>query len=350
MNKLQKKIKRFQIKLQNWEYWPIWLVYLPVSFYYVYLALKAKSFFFFSASNPSIENGGMFFESKWKIFKLIPTEFYPKTIYISENENLEEIIEKIKVSNLNFPIIAKPDRGERGLGVKKIGDFDELTSYVNLVKVPFLVQDYIDFPLELSVFYYRLPNEKKGQLFSVALKDLLSVEGNGISTLLELIYQKDRAFLQLEKLKKNAQLNFNEILKKGEIKVIVPYGNHSLGATFLNYNHLIDENLTEIFDFISQQIEGFYFGRFDLRCTSLEDLKNGKNISILELNGAGAEPAHIYNPNFPFFNAQKALATYFQKMNQIAIQNNKNGIPFMSFKEFIKIRKSEKEFKQRINL
>ena len=28
---------------------------------------------------------------------------------------------------------------------------------------------------------------------------------------------------------------------------------------------------------------------------SIEDLKNGKNFSILEFNGCGAEPNHIYD-------------------------------------------------------
>jgi hypothetical protein len=350
MTKLLVKLKRADIKIFTWEYWPIWLVYLPASFYYLYLAIKARSFFFFSATNPSIENGGMFFESKSKIFDLIPTEFYPKTIYIDETETYDMIVKKMDIANLQFPVIAKPDRGERGIGVKKIYSTNDLDTYRNLVKVPFLIQEYIDYPLELSVFYSRLPSEKKGRIISVALKELLSVTGDGRSKTIDLIHQNDRAFLQVEKIKKDPRLNLYEVLKKGEKKILVPYGNHSLGAMFLNYNHIIDDELVETFEKISQQIKGFYFGRFDLRCISFEDLKIGKNIAILELNGAGAEPAHIYDPNFSFFKAQIVLINYFKEMYLAASQNHKSGVPYMTFKEFRNIRKAEKEFKQKIKI
>lgn len=350
MTKLFVKLKRAKIKIFTWEYWPIWIVYFPVSFYYVYLAIKARSFFFFSASNPSIENGGMFFESKSKIFDLIPSEFYPKTILINETETNDKIVKKIEIADLQFPVIAKPDRGERGIGVKKIYSTNELDAYRNLVKVPFLIQEYIDYPLEFSVFYSRLPSEKKGRIISVALKELLAVTGDGKLIITDLIQLKGRAFLQIEKIKNDSKINLNEVLKKGEKRILVPYGNHSLGATFLNYNHIIEDELIDTFDMISQQIEGFYFGRFDLRCTSFEDLRKGKNIAILELNGAGAEPAHMYDPNFSFFRAQLVLMKYFKEMYLAAAENHKTGVPYMTFREFRNIRKAEKEFKQKIKV
>ena len=53
---------------------------------------------------------------------------------------------------------------------------------------------------------------------------------------------------------------------------------------FINSNHLITPALSASFDRISKQIDGFYFGRFDLRVKTIEDLEAG-NIQILELNG-----------------------------------------------------------------
>jgi hypothetical protein len=79
--------KYFFIKLTNWEYWPIGIVYSFVGFYYIYLSILSKSFFFFSGSNPGIENGGMFFESKWDIYESMPKQYCPKTILIQPNEN-----------------------------------------------------------------------------------------------------------------------------------------------------------------------------------------------------------------------------------------------------------------------
>ena len=326
----------------------MWIVYFPVSFYYIFLAIKARSFFFFSASNPTIETGGMFFESKWKIFELIPQKYFPSTIYIEETDNLNIVLNKLNTHNVFFPIITKPDRGERGWCVQKINNEVELKTYINKMNIPFLIQSYIDFPLEFSVFYFRNPNSIKGKVTSVTLKKLLSVKGDGTSTIEQLILKNDRAFLQYHHLKNNRLINFNKVLNKEEEQVLVPYGNHVLGAMFLNYNNIIDEQLNNTFNEISKQIDGFYFGRFDLRCTSIEDLKQGKNISILELNGAGAEPAHIYDPKFSFIKAQQVIAQHYKMMHQASTSNNKKGIAFMSYTDFKNWRKLEKEFKQKV--
>lgn len=349
MNEATKfKLRKFYIRAFSWEYWPIWLVYFPVSFYYVYLALKARSFFFFSASNPSIETGGMFFESKWSIFKLIPQRYYPATVLIDKADSIDVILAKMKKSAIAFPAIAKPDRGERGWCVKKIHSLEEMAQYKTSMKVDFLVQAYVDYPLELSVFYYRDPTKETGILTSVTLKKLLTVTGDGVSTIDALIRRNDRSFLQYHKIKKNEQLDLQQILTLGEKQVLVPFGNHVLGAMFLDYNHIIDNTLVETFDEISKQIKGFYFGRYDLRCTSIEDLKMGKNIAILELNGAGAEPSHIYDPGFSFFKAQKVIANHYKMMYHAASFNKKAGVPFMSFKSFKNTRRQEKEYKQTV--
>jgi len=268
------------IKLCSWEYWPMWLVYFPASFYFMYLSIRARSFFFFSASNPSIETGGMFFESKWNIFKLLPKAYFPATILVNENDAVDLMLDNMKTAGISFPLIAKPDRGERGWCVKKIHSVNELAQYRQLMKVPFLLQSYIDYPVELSVFYYRHPDSNTGAVTSVTLKQLLTVTGNGYSTVEELIKQHDRAFLQYHNLKNSHAIDFDRILKMGEELVLVPYGNHVRGAMFVNYNHIIDEALVNVFDRISTQIEGFYFGRFDLRCTSIKEREKHFNTGI----------------------------------------------------------------------
>jgi hypothetical protein len=180
-------MRKFFIKLMNWEYWPIWVVYFPTGFYFTYLAIRARSFFFFSASNPTIETGGMFFESKRKIFDLIPKEYYPATVYIDESENILSIERKIQDAGISFPLIAKPDKGGRGWCVKKINSINELADYKSKMNVAFIIQAYIAYPLELSVFYYRNPASVKGIITSVTLKKMLSVTGDGHSTIDELI-------------------------------------------------------------------------------------------------------------------------------------------------------------------
>src|SRR6185295_3698276 len=113
---------------------------------------------------------------------------------------------------------------------------------------------------------------------------------------------------------------------------LVSIGNHCLGTKFLNANSLITEKLSESFDIISKQIDGFYFGRFDLRTSSVEDLENGK-VMIMELNGCGAEPAHIYQPGFSLVEAMKVLFRHWHDIYRISIENHKLGVPYISFKE-----------------
>jgi hypothetical protein len=264
----------------------------------------------------------------------------------NKEDDIEVIAVKMKAAGIEFPAIAKPDRGERGWCVKKINSVYELESYKKLVQVDFLIQAYVNHPLELSIFYYRNPKKEKGNITSVTLKKLLTVTGNGSSNIEELIKKNNRSFLQYDKLKQNTQINFHKILAEGEQEVLVPYGNHVLGAMFLDYHHIIDEALINTFDHISKQIEGFYFGRYDLRCSSIDDLKKGKNIAILELNGAGAEPSHIYDPQFSFFKAQRVIAKHYKMMFQTASVNQQAGVPFMNYQSFRQTRKLEKEYKQ----
>ncbi len=340
--------RRMHIKFFNWEYWPMWLVYLPSFFYFVYLSLKARSCCFFSVANPSIETGGMIFESKWDIFKLIPKEYYPSTILITANENTDTVIISMNNAGIGFPAIAKPDRGERGWCVAILQNKKDLQNYITRHPIDFLVQQYIGYPVELSVFYYRHPGSANGIITSVTGKEYLSVTGDGISNICELIKANDRAFLQMENLRLSGNINFNRFLHKGEKMVLAPFGNHTRGAMFLDYCSIIDDELTATFNKMSKQIEGFYFGRFDLKCKSIDDLKKGHHFLVLELNGAGAEPSHIYQPGFSFIKAQQVITSHYKMMYLAAKANHKKGIPFMSLQSFAAVRAAERKHKQKI--
>jgi hypothetical protein len=335
------------IKIFNWEYWPMWMVYLPASFYFIYLSIKARSFCFFSAANPSIETGGMIFESKWDIFKLIPKQYYPNTIIITAKENIDTVIAKMYNAGLQFPIVAKPDRGERGWCVEILKSKAELQDYLSNYPIDFLLQQYIDYPIELSIFFYRHPAAENGVVTSVTKKEYLKVTGDGRSNLHELIKKNDRAFLQLEKLKKITALDLDKILKNRETQILVPFGNHVRGAMFLDYCNIIDEKLNAVFNTLSKQIEGFYFGRFDIKCNSIEELKEGK-FSILELNGSGAEPAHIYQPGFSFLKAQKVIMQHYKMMYDAAKANNKKGTAYMSLRSFREVNAAQKKHKLKV--
>lgn len=322
----------FLIKLRSWEYWPFNLVYLPIYIYWFWLSIKARSFLFFSSSNPGIENGGMLGESKIKIFDNIAPALKPVTIYCAFGEEFEQVQTKILQHNLSYPIIAKPDIGERGWQVEKINNDTELKNYIAQIPVNFLIQEYLDLPLEMGIFYYRYPGKERGCVSSIVMKEMLTVTGDGSSTLKELILNYDRAKLQWSVLKEKYSSSLNEILDKGEARELVSIGNHSRGTKFLNGNYLINDSLNRTFDEISKAIPGFFFGRYDIRVQSEESLYQGE-LKIMELNGAGSEPAHIYHPGFSLLEAYKVLFHHWRVLYEISRDNNKLGVRYATLKE-----------------
>jgi hypothetical protein len=332
----------FIIRLTAWEYWPFGIVQFPFFIYWLWLSLRAKSVVFFSASNPSIVLGGMFGESKHEVLKLIPDQYKPKTILARASITKEEVMTLMADQGFTLPVIFKPDLGERGFMVRKISSENQAGLYLNSYNKDFLIQEFLDLPVELGVFYTRMPDEPEGYVTSVVIKDMLSVTGDGKSTLKNLILNTPRARLQWEKLKNVHAGQLDRVLPAGEKFVLNTIGNHSLGTTFLNGAHLINQELSKTFDTISKQIEGFYIGRYDLRCASLEDLYAGK-IKIMELNGCGAEPAHIYHPGFSLWKAMRVLYTHWKNIFLISMQNHRRGVAFISLREGKLIYKKFKE-------
>jgi hypothetical protein len=337
------------IRLRSWEYWPFAVVYFPVFIYWVWLSIKARSFFFFSASNPSIESGGLLGESKIDILDLIDDAYKPVTVFVGRDASEVSLTSRFWGANLGFPVIAKPDVGERGRGVEKIEDMAALYAYHQKSPADYLIQEYVDYPLEFGVFYYRMPDQRRGTISSIVRKEFLSVTGNGHDNLAELILANDRATLQWELLKVRYAQSLHQVLAKGQKMTLVTIGNHCLGTKFLNANHLITPELTAVFDKISNDITGFYYGRYDLRCTRLEDFYQGRNIRIMELNGAGAEPAHIYDPGFSIWEGWKVLLHHWKVLYEISIQNHKTGTPYMRLSEARAIWKRAKAVKNLTN-
>jgi hypothetical protein len=251
-------------------------------------------------------------------------------------------VKEIQEAKLEFPLIFKPDIGERGFLVERILSENEIDQYLKRVNTNFLVQEFVDLPVECGVFYTRFPDEPNGRVTSVVTKEMLTVIGDGKSTLEELILGKDRARLQWEVLRDRFKNTLGSVPQTNQKIILNEIGNHCLGTKFLNSESLINEKLSETFDQISKQIDGFFFGRYDLRANSPEDLYSG-NFKVMELNGCGAEPGHIYEPGFPLIRALSIQFTHWRNLYTISKQNHKRGVHYVPFREGMKV---FKEFKR----
>jgi hypothetical protein len=271
-------------------------------------------------------------ESKKEIYDIIPQKHYPKTELVTNGMSFEEILLKVETAKIQYPFIAKPDIGLRGSAVKKINTSEELKAYDEKADFDYLVQDLIPFANEIGVFYVRYPNQKSGRITGIVAKEFLIISGDGTSTMEQLIKQNPRYELQLETLKKEYGSKLQEVPEKGENRNLVPYGNHCRGAKFIDGSHWITPKLTEAINEICLEVPGFYFGRLDIMYNTLAELENGKNFAIVELNGAGSEPTHIYDPKHSLFFAWKELIRHISYMYEISVENNKKGAPFLSHK------------------
>jgi hypothetical protein len=320
-------------------------VYTPIYFYWIWLCLRNRSIFFFNTANPSIKNGGFLMESKKEIYDLLQKESYPSTMLFSKTNNTSKIIEQLRYNDLKYPMIGKPDIGMQGLAVKKLENEIDVITYANASQVDFLIQEFIPYENEVGIFYYRYPSEDKGHISGIVGKQFLTVIGDGYSSIEQLLEKDSRYILQLPYLKSTKEALLKKILTAGESEILVPYGNHARGAKFIDLSHMITSELETSFDRICRQIDGFYFGRLDIRYKSWEELEQGSSFSIVELNGAGSEPTHMYDPKHSVFYAWKEIIKHLCILSRISRMNHhQRQIPYLGILEGIKMLKENSRY------
>lgn len=322
----------FFIRLIHWEFWPFYIVYIPVYFYFLWLSVKSRSLFFFSACNPGVDTGGLFGESKWGVLEKVPSALIPKTVLVKSGTSIERIAEKLKAAGIEFPLIAKPDIGERGFLVEKIDDASSLDNYLSRFNVDFLLQEYVDYDYEYNVLFYKVPGEATGKITSVTVKQYMSVRGDGTSTVQELMQRDRNSILQVKRFRKSNPELLKLIPAKDMMLIIEPVGNHARGTKFFDGRGMVDKRMTESFTRIANQIPGMHIFRFDVKCKKPEDLYNGF-FKIVELNGAGGEPTHIYESGYSLWKAWGDLLQQWNLIYKVSRFNHEHGVPYMSLRE-----------------
>lgn len=320
-------------KIYKWEFWSFGAVYWPIFIYFILISIRFKTLAWLSYVNPGMEYGGFVDTAKDKVMIQFDRNLVPKECLILDNTSFEECNNLMKKNKLFFPIIAKPNKGQRGTAVEKINSADELFEYLTLYSDEIVLQEFIDLDLEYGVFYHRIPNKKNGTIMSLMERKFFTVTGDGKQTLQMLIKNNKRGRLYTKLFFSQYQSELEDIIKKGHIKKLGVIGNHCKGTTFLDSRNKITQKLISTFDNISKQVDGFYYGRYDIKAQTFEDLESG-NIKIIELNGANSEPAHIYQPGYKYWNAMKDLFFYWNILYNIARINKKSIKSIPSSSEF----------------
>ncbi len=324
-------------KFFHWEFWPIWAAYAPLTPYLLTLAIRHRSLTLFTAANPGIPTGGFVDESKSDILAKLSAasdyvaEFERIPAVLSPVERIEASLQSMARLALAYPVILKPDRGERGSGVAVIRSGVELANYLRNATGDSIIQRYID-GAEFGVFYYRYPGESRGRIFSITAKQFPEVTGDGRSNIKQLILRDARASIIADTYRRLCRRTMSDVPAQGERVRLVELGTHSRGAIFLNGGHLLTPALEDAVDRVSKAHSGFFFGRFDVRTPSAEALQRGE-FQVIELNGVSAEATHIYDPSVSVWQAYRTLAQQWRIAFEIAAENRVRGAKPMSIAE-----------------
>lgn len=329
-------------RLTRWEFWPAWIFYLPVIGYVIFLAFKYRSLTLFTSANPAILGGGFVGESKIDILQSLngSGDLLARASLIESALGVEERLSRSRTfmtdHQLRFPVVLKPNMGQRGSGVAVVRSEDELQGYLSRSSVDTIIQEYVP-GYEFGVFYYRRPTEAQGRVFSITEKRFPIVRGDGESTLERLILKDPRAVCMARFYLDKQSERLLEKPASGEAVQLVELGTHCRGAIFLDGRWAKTAQLEKTFDEISKGFEGFYFGRFDVRTPSIEDFKQGRNFKIIELNGVTSEATHIYDPQNSLWAAYRVLFEQWRLAFEIGAENRRRGVKPTSIRKLVKL-------------
>lgn len=310
------------------------LLYLPLTLYVFFIgSFRTGKLFYFAAANPKIPLGGFADDSKFLITEHIPSAFKPKTILISKCTSAEQLLELIHKAFLQFPLFGKPDLGEGGFLAKKLRTKEELLQYHASHNMDYLLQEFITYPLELSL----LVHTAKGffEISSITERQHLSIVGDGISTLKSLLIAHPRAKFRLDKVLKQCAGELENIPAINEVVKPTSIGNWDCGATYIERTEFITADLVKVFEKVNQDIQLFNYARYDIMCESFDELCKGR-FKILEINGVKGEPIHLYDDQYTLRGAYREIFKHWEYILKISQRNMLAGFvcpsPLAGFK------------------
>jgi membrane protein DedA with SNARE-associated domain len=332
---------------------PNGLFYIPVGLRWLWLSVRYRSLTLPTVSNPNIETGGFWGESKSDIMGQVGEDqqsWVAEFVTLHRNgsgaeSDFEKALSLMANKGLSFPIVAKPDVGWQGYGVRLVEDSNHLFQYISAYPAgeKVVLQQPISHDGEAGIFYVRMPGEQHGRILSVTLRYFPYVYGDGVSTLQALIQNNQRSKLRADFYLggKSEHMGFEKeylemVPSEGELVRLSFIGSIRVGGLYRDASHLITPEMTKRFDEIACSMPEFYFGRFDIRFESTELLQAGKGFSIIEINGAGSEAINAWDPEVSIFKLYRELFRTQSLLFKVSEINRSRGYKPMRVTEFLK--------------
>jgi hypothetical protein len=342
--------------LSFFEFWPMWAFYPPVMSYAGWLMLRYRGALLPTVANPSFPGGGFFGESKAEILALamqhVP-EWVAPFVHVDRpavpgldiGAERDAALARLTAAGLTLPVVAKPDLGCRGAGVKLVRSASDLQAYLQAFPpgARLLLQRLVPFEGEAGIFYCRRPGQAQGRIVSITLKYFPYVTGDGRRTLRQMILDDPRAGKLSHLYLKRHVARLDHVPAAGESIRLAFAGSHSRGAIFRNGTHLVTPAMEAQFDAIAKRLPEFHFGRFDVRFEDFAEVQRGRGFTIVEINGAGAESTHIWDRRTGLLEAWRDLMRQYRWLFEIGHSNRARGFKPMSLTEFVRAYRREKE-------
>lgn len=285
------------------ERMPKWLICIPLTLQWFWLALRYQSLTLPTIANPAITAGGLVGEGKLEYFDGMGSMALSATapycaVSTHKRHTGEELRETMRSAGLVFPVIAKPDLGLCGYGVRLLANRNELRDYLQAFPSheTVVLQQYLPQEGEAGIFYIRDPDAEAGRIIGLALRYFPRVVGDGKRTIAELIAADPRAQRLLQSPRHQTSYNPTRVPPPGEVVRLATIGSTRVGGLYRDGAAHITPQLTRAIDAIARDMPTFYFGRFDVRFDTLQDLSAGRAFSIMEVNGAGSEAIQAWDP------------------------------------------------------
>ncbi len=305
------------------EQLPKWLLCVPLTVHWLYLGIRWRSLTLPSAANPRIYTGGLAGESKSECLAQIGASYEANVATWFQVSAGQDALAARRASALPYPLIAKPDIGWCGYGVRLLREDADLLDYAAAFppQAAFVLQRYITGPCEAGLYYRRWPGDRRGCLLAATMRHAPTVVGDGKRTVGELLAgrrKKSRAS------RKQELQWLARVPAEGERIATSLVASLRAGASYEDVTALVSPCLASRIDAVARSMGAFHVGRFDVRFSSLCGLQRAE-FSIIEVNGAGSEAIHYWDPKIGIGTAFKGVFAKQEMLFQLGDAMRRRG-------------------------
>ena len=301
---------------------PKWLNLIPMIGQWLWLSLWHGSWTLPATANPTITAGGLVGEGKSEYFGIMGSTARAHTADFAVLENtrteaaLQDAEKAMRELGLEYPVILKPDIGWCGFGVRIVRSREELQAYLEAYPrgENIILQRFISYEGEAGIYYVRHPNELRGRITGILLRFFPRVVGDGRSTVAELMARNQRTRRLGQDGRSDSWCDTTMIPALGEIVRVCVTGSTRVGGLYRDGTSLVTPALQDALHDITADMKDLHVARFDVRYESIGELRKGTAFKIIEVNGAGSEAVHAWDPSYTLAQAYRIV---FEKQRTI---------------------------------